>query len=258
MNHNMIVIVPDDALRPPREAGHAGQKNVDGRPLYDVASSLIPAIAIYRLLSSALDNASRNGLDITKISRQEASTFIFPPGHPRDGVIYVKHPAAENVYFTAASFHRLVFEHKVTEAVTILMSLGATEIFIEHVQGWSREFAATLQVPISKAGVDVSGSGQNTGNSSILYKAHLRGTTNPQLPNSLVWYAHEPTWQAIADGRRHYGLSEFSLAVNYQDDYGINAKLKAAAQQVDLNLGGAFQDHQATTWSMRGKFLMKP
>lgn len=209
-------------------------------------------------LLSALIGASRDGLDIAKISRQDASALTFPPGHPHEGVIYVEHPAAEGVYFTAASFHRLVFEHKVAEAVTILMSLGATEIFVEHVQGWSREFAATLQVPLGKAGVNASGSGQNGRNSSLLYEAHLRGTANPHLPDRLVWYSHEPTWQTIVDGRMRYGLSEFSLAVNYQDDYGINAKLKATAQKIKLDLGGSFEDHQATTWNMYGKFLLKP
>ena len=244
MNHKMIVIMPGNSSA-------INMKEI-------LKWWLMPGFYTIQALLSALDSASSNGLDITKISRQQAAALTFPPGHPHEGVIYVEHPAAESVYFTAASFHRLVFEHKVAEAVTILMSLGATEILVEHVQGWSREFTATLQVPLGKAGVNVSGSGQNARNSSLLYEAHLRGTANPHLPDRLVWYPHEPSWQTIVDGRMQYGLSEFSLAVNYQDDYGINAKLKATAQKIDLNLGGSFEDYQATTWNMYGKFLTNP
>ena len=75
------------------------------------------------------------GIDIVQISKSEASTIIFPPGHPRDGVLYIAHSAKPDVYYTTAEFHRVTFEHKFSEAIRLLMYLGATEISVEHVRG---------------------------------------------------------------------------------------------------------------------------
>ena len=33
------------------------------------------------------------------------------------------------------------------------------------------------------------------------------------LPPGLLWYPHEPTWQAVAEGRSAYRLTEFELRV---------------------------------------------
>jgi hypothetical protein len=58
----------------------------------------------------------------------------------------------------------------------------------------------------------------------------------------------------VAEGRLDYGLEDFSLVVTYEDDYGINANLKASAVGAGLELGGNFEDHQATIWRIAGKF----
>ncbi|WP_155625034.1 hypothetical protein [Burkholderia vietnamiensis] len=170
-------------------------------------------------------------------------------------ILETAHPASKGVYFTVASFHRLSFEHKFSEAIDLLMALGASEIRVEHVRGWSREFAASLSVPIPESTVGFDLSGKQSSVSGLLYEANLRGSTRPQLPESLVWYPHEPTWQSIAKGRINFGLKEFSLAVNYEDDFGINAGLKLTAGKSGLELGGSFEDHRATTWKIHGKFL---
>ena len=76
----------------------------------------------------------------------------------------------------------------------------------------------------------------------------------PVLPELLVWYPHESTWQSIAAGRISFDLSQFSLTINYEDDFGVNAGLKVAATRAGLELGGSFEDHEATTWKFHGKF----
>ena len=55
--------------------------------------------------------------------------------------------------------------------------------------------------------------------------------------STLVWYQHEPTWKAIAEGRMRFGLREFLLNVTYEDDFGVNAGLKALAFKSGLGLG---------------------
>ncbi|WP_150274399.1 hypothetical protein [Paenibacillus tepidiphilus] len=72
------------------------------------------------------------GIDTLSVSQSEATKLVFPLGHPRFGVLYVAHPADANVYFPFAQFHRFTFEHKFSEAVTLLMSLGASHIEVQR------------------------------------------------------------------------------------------------------------------------------
>jgi len=149
----------------------------------------------------------------------------------------------------------MAFEHKFAEAVDLLMNLGATEIRVEHVRGWSREFAGKLSVALPmKEHLQADASSKSHAKASLLYEATLRGSSKPTLPEDLVWYQHEPTWQSVAKGRMSFGLLQFSLTVNYEDDFGVNAGLKASAHRAGLELGGNFEDHEATTWTLHGKF----
>ena len=197
------------------------------------------------------------------IGRTDAKQIDFPPGHPRERVIYVGHPAKPSWYITMADFHRVVFEHKFCEAIELLMSLGATSISVEHISGWSRGFSAKISVPLGDLVQPLKGKARVKGkarakrepsrSNSILFEATLAGV-EPALPGGLVWYNHEPTWQSIAKGRLDFGLSDFSMSVLYQDDFGINAGIKIALAKTGLDLGGKFEDHQSTEWLIKGKF----
>lgn len=199
--------------------------------------------------------AREEGATVLPVGKTDAKQIDFPPGHPRDSVLYVGHPAKPSLYFTMADFHRVVFEHKFCEAIELLMSLGATSIRVEHIRGWSKEFSARISVPLGDVDEPTTGeAGAERGTSqSLLYEANLAGV-EPSLPDGLVWYHHEPTWQSIANGRLKYGLNDFSMSVSYQDDFGINAGLKIALAKTGLDVGGKFEDHQSTVWRLEGKF----
>ena len=203
---------------------------------------------------SAWAKARESGLNVLQISRSDASRLQFPPGHPREQALYVAHPALPSVYYTTATFHRMAFEHKFSEAIYLLMSLGATKITVEHIRGWSREFSAKLSAPIPKAESKLDALRTSSSESSLLFEATLANKQSPAIPANLVWFPHEPTWQAIAMGRTQFGLSQFSLTVNYEDDFGVNAGLKVRVQKAGLDLGGNFEDHMATTWKIHGTF----
>ena len=200
--------------------------------------------------------ARASGIQILPVGKTAAKKIIFPPGHPRNGVLYIGHPALPGVYYPMADFHRVTFEHKFCEVIELLMNLGATKIRVEHVSGWSKDFSARLSVPLGQASETVAlEAGQDSGSrTNLLYEASLAGTDKPTIPESLVWYAHEPTWQAVARGRINFGLSDFSLSVTYEDDFGVTAGLKAAVVKAGLELGGKFEDHQSTVWRLGGTF----
>lgn len=254
----MIVVQADEIVITERNAQES--TGLDWKTVASIAGSFLVG-GKYGLLGLAVDKAydawqkSRDaGLDVKQISDTEAAKLGFPPGHPCRGTLYVGHPTATSVYFTTASFHRMVFEHKFAEAVELLMSLGASHIEVEHVHGWSREFSAKMSAPIASTTLNASTSANSSEASSILFKADFTSTKPPCLPDNMVWYTHEPSWQNVAKGRLQYGMQQFSLTVSYQDDYGVNASLGAKAQKAGLDVGGEFGQHMSTTWKISGKF----
>lgn len=200
--------------------------------------------------------AREQGIPIRQVGKSEANDLDFPPGHPRDTVVYVGHPAMHTVYYPIADFHRVTFEHKFSEAISLLMHLGANKIRVEHVRGWSREFSNRLSVPLTAIdeNITVETGFENRSQVQLLFEAELAGVREPTIPDSLVWYQHEPTWRSIAEGRMKFGLKQFSLVVAYEDDYGVNAGLKASAIKAGFDIAGKFEDHEATMWKITGCF----
>lgn len=203
---------------------------------------------------AAWERSRENGIKTLPIKRSEAEKLIFPPGHPRDGVLYACHPADTNTYFTVASFHRAAFEHKLAEAVNLLMHLGATKFKVEHINGWSTEFASHLAVPLKQATINTDAGSTSGAKSTILFEASLPKNRSCVVPSDLVWYPHERTWQSAAKGRLDFGMDDFSLMISYVDDFGINAGLKLKATNSGLDLGGKFEEHIATSWKIEGTF----
>jgi hypothetical protein len=261
-DRQLIVVADDAVIDAERKASNDAAAERKTKSWVDLAQPLLVRSVSGVVVDLAVETVKawqrlrETGVRVLSVSRTEAKTLRFPPGHPRDSVLYVGHPTSPETYFTTAQFHRLTFEHKFVEAVSLLMSLGAVEMSVEHVVGWSRDFSAKLSIPVlASAGEMAATAGANDKQSSqMLFTAALNNEATPAVPLDLVWYPHEPTWQAIADGRLKYGLTDFALTVRYEDDFGVNAGLKVAASKVGLDLGGRFEDHVSTVWRIAGKF----
>jgi hypothetical protein len=244
----LIAVFDDEVVKATRKGAETSKDGMDGDDLKSVAARVAKEALRYTVFGTLINitdaltawvQARQNGLNVLQVGRSEAAHLQFPPGHPRDQALYVAHPAKPSVYYTMASFHRMAFEHKFAEAITLLMSLGATQIEVEHVQGWDRKFTSQMSVPLQAIDAGLHASKSAGTQSSLLFKAT---------------FDNKPTWQALADGRTRYGMNEFSLAVNYEDDFGVNAGLKLQAQKAGLDIGGTFENHVATTWKIYGKF----
>jgi len=183
-------------------------------------------------------------------AQSEALQLDFPVGHPAHGVLYVGHPAAPRRYLPMADFHRSLFEHKVAEAIRLLVALGATDLAIEHVSGW----ANIKEVGINLAGADIKPGGVKEGSGQVVMKMTLRPRGAARIPDGLIWYEHEPLWQAVAEARLQSGLTSFELDVRYIDDFNINAKLSLKVGKIGLEIGGKFTEHKETVWHLRGAF----
>jgi hypothetical protein len=207
---------------------------------------------------TAWAKARESGLPILQISTEQASKLSFPPGHPRFGVVYIAHPAPsiKNIYFPMADFHRVIMDQKLSEAVLLLMSLGATSIRAEHIVGAHRDVGtnAKIKTPGNGAGLETEASIELKSNKSLRFEGVLSGKNEPSLFDNHVWYLHEPTWQMVHDGRRKYGMTSFVMEVSYLDDFGINSKLEGMLTDAGLEFGGKFEDHKSSVWKLEGEF----
>lgn len=267
-----IVIVEDKVVEAELETRKEGEKAevrrkkeerkeaLDDDPIWEDAFNKVrhatPKLDISSM--SLVENVSEwrrsrdDKLRVLVLGYTTASSLIFPPGHPRYGVLYVAHPVLPKVYYTAAGFHRLTFEHKFSEALELLMALGANRVTVEHVSGWSRDFGVgggtAFDVATAKGGRKLSRQ------SRVFFEAQLEGSKQPNLPPDLVWYPYEPTWHAIAEGRLKYGIKNFKLIIEYADDFNVNMELSLKASKLGLEVGGEFTDFQETVWHMDGEF----
>ena len=256
----LIVIESDGAVADARQSATGPDRAQIASTAVKVglaASAGLPGLVLASLIAAktlANMQSSRRTEPILRITRSEAAPLALPPGHPRERTLYVAHPTNPKLYYAAASFHRLAFEHKFAEAMDLLMHLGAKTIRVEHVQGWSRDFAANLTVPLRAVNVDAKADGHTSENAKLLYEAQLDGGHAPVLPSGMVWYPHEPTWQSVAQARMKFGLRDFSLTLIYDEDFGVNASLETQVTGLGLQLGGKFNSHESTVWRFAGTF----
>jgi hypothetical protein len=197
---------------------------------------------------------------IINVTADEVSGVTFPMGHPLKNTVYAGHPAVPHLYFPLSDFHKALFVQKYMEAVKLLRSLGAGEIEISSITGWSKDWAASAGVSIPMTGVSFvraggSASSKRSEEMGIIGRWKFENPgASPTIPPGLVWYQDEPSWKEIAEGRINSGLSEFELNLNYAKDFGVNSKLKAKCEAVGFELGGEFADFETTTWRISGKF----
>jgi hypothetical protein len=221
------------------------------------AAGLIGVAAVAFFLQGGGEEAT-----VLAVHPEKLDGVRFPMGHPLDRVVYVGHPGIPSRYYLASNFHRLVFEHKLSEAVNLLIALGAEKIDVEHVTGWSSEFSTQLSaiIPTSvatKIEMGVGAGRRSSSGTKALLNANLRGNFKPALPDNLVWYEHEETWQSMANARLHHHLQQFELSLNYDDDFGVNASFQGLIENVGLNVGGKFQSHETTIWKLKGTFPIR-
>jgi hypothetical protein len=193
-------------------------------------------------------------LNIQKIAKSQTKDLVFPSGHPRERVIYVAHPIDNNIYYPAAQFHRLTFEHKVLEAVRLMESLGANQIEVESQEGWSSEFIAGVDLRHTEMAYQTGISSQQSSGRHMSWKATYEVKNEPSIPSNTIWYPRELTWQQVAESRLKYGMKDVSLNVRYDDDFGISASIGAKLLGTGFDLGGNFVQHQSTIWRIHGMF----
>ena len=191
------------------------------------------------------------------VSKTESDQLTFPIGHPRYLVQYVAHPVHRATYVPMAGFHRSILEQKVAEAEHLLLSLGATNIEVEHSLGSGNGAEAnggTGTVKGAASGIAFKARKANKRLRRVSSKMHLQPDRDPEIPKGLAWFEHEPLWQEVARARLEAGLESFELDIHYTDDFGVNAKLSAEVEAIGVDIGGSFNGNEHERWRLSGNF----
>lgn len=253
----LIVLVPDEDMRQLHAPPDVDEQGADSR-LRRLASAMtgrsthtgadVRASEIRR----AYESFKGQGRNVAFVTPAATATLRFPRGEPIFGTLYAGHPTRPAEYFPVNSFHGDVFDTKVAEAITLLHSLGAFSVSVQHVRGWTR--GANLEVESPRLPFKILGGTTRGGSKSITFDGEYAPTTAPALPQDLSWYEREPLWRALAEGRLHSGMTRFQLDVRYDQDFGIDLSLVDSAEKLGLRLGGEFKAQRETVWRMTGHF----
>jgi hypothetical protein len=87
-----------------------------------------------------------------------------------------------------------------------------------------------------------------------VFEEHFRPTSSPKIPNDLVWFGHEATWQSLASRRIQFNTASFKAELRYEDSFGIDASVKVGLNGMGVDLGGRFADFQETVWKFEGEY----
>ena len=139
--------------------------------------------------------------------------ITFPVGHPIPNQLYVGHPYTPNVYMPFDTYELTLVEDRIREFCLLSQYLGATEITIEALNSSQSESSKAANSGISVGGsykiVSGGASIKNQSSQKLLeaisksISIHQEFTPYlpPSLPDGLVWYRSEPSWQRLYEQR---------------------------------------------------------
>lgn len=147
----------------------------------------------------------------------DLSKLSFPTGHPKVNEVYVAHPLTTNRYMPIEDYQLELIEDRVREFCELAQGLGATEINIECINSTSDDSSNSGNRNLSGGASRMSSihaSGHNEYSRRLIEEISrsisLHQTFQPHkapaLPNNLLWYNGEPSWQRLYRQRMEGGL----------------------------------------------------
>ncbi len=174
----------------------------------------------------------------------------FPPSHPKKGELYIGHPFKNDTYYPVEDYENQLFQSQVMELNHLLQCLGATAIKSENAKIVTDNGAVSMSSNSKSNGEsehsmdgkakihDVDASTQNKSNveiqddkkycsssdqqKSMTTEQHFNPKIKPYIPDDLVWYHHNDTWQSLAKQRLQGGLLMHEMTISTKNLSIIN------------------------------------
>lgn len=229
-----------------REGFHA-LAEVDRRHIYTAVR--LPMRALVRAyLAQAPDHFAGAGVLMLRTNDPRLSTLRcvgrgFAMRH-----VYAAHPHESGLYIPISQFHSYLLEEKRSEFLRLMTSLGARSVRLTHAQ--SEETAARVNAGVEGVkGVDVGAKAGMRASKGTRFSLEMSieepPTRPPAVPSNLIWFHHEPMWQALCDARLTYGATSFKVGFAYKSDFGVDASLCAKIAGMGLEVGGNFEENES-------------
>lgn len=203
--------------------------------------------------------------------------ITFPVGHPIPNQLYVGHPYTPNVYMPLDTYELSLVEDRIREFCLLCQYLGATEITIEALNSSQSESSKAANSGISGGGsykIVSGGASINNQSSQKLLEAISKSISihqeftpylPPALPDGLVWYPSEPSWQRLYEQRmRGQDVHEERIETRKSQVVGgtelqeIKAEIKALVLSVhgewSNSLEESFTQQENAVLSIKVKF----
>lgn len=162
------------------------------------------------------------------------SDMSFPIGHPQEDQIYVGHPLIPAKYVPFEEYQLEFIEDKVREFTWLMQCMGATKISIsaknDNEQSGdfssSRNASGNSSYRIASASGSYSGSSKGSFAEQISKAISLNQVFNPTkapfVPDGLVWYQNEPSWQRLVNQRMTGSLMHASESIESRKSNMVN------------------------------------
>lgn len=186
----------------------------------------------------------------------DLSKLTFPTGHPKVNEVYVAHPLATNRYMPIESYQLELVEDRVREFCELVQGLGATEINIDCLNSNSNDSGNSgnqnLSGGVSRGKNSIHGSKHDEYSrrlieeisQSISLHQTFQPHKAPTLPNNLVWYEGEPSWQRLYRQRMEGGLLTHEERIETKKSQVVDNRemkeIKAELETLFANLDVAF------------------
>lgn len=169
----------------------------------------------------------------------------FPMGHPVANQLYVGHPYIPSKYIPFENYELELIEDKVREFSQIMQYLGAMEINIESINTSSNNRDVKVDQKLSGSAdyklISASANAERHATNKFLedisqhINLHQRfyPKNPPMLPEGLVWYQNEPSWQRLYNQRMQGTLLEHEERIETKKSQVVeNSELKQISAEV--------------------------
>lgn len=170
----------------------------------------------------------------------------FPITHPKKDHTYICHPYDNRLYLPIEDYEEVLLNDRINEYCYLMQCLGATTIRIQNKKEESlnedRESARNIHGEVSYKILEASGNYETNSkkgegrNSKYTFarEQHFNPSKKPYIPDGLIWFPHEVSWQRLATQRMSGGILKYSESVSSSENrvvtsnelQDINAEIK--------------------------------
>lgn len=234
-------------------AGEAVQRKLHSAPVTsspETETTLEPTSSVPEVRKEV--KVDHGAGSIALVTLRQCTDLTFLSGSAEVGQVYAANPLENDVYYQVATYNDDLTDHKISELERILNSLGAKsyKISYEDSEASSRGIGSALKI---FAGGSFNGELTRTRKRRFERSGTSDGH-DPKLPDNLVWYHREPTWQALAESRLHHGRKDFALSVELEQSFRLSAKAIADIKAISADAMVHQDRNTALTLSVSGTF----